>query len=231
MKAAKQRGGICGERRRQEVEEVSQFEMEVAEEHLALARKASPAVRPLLLFYGLFHMAKAVYASLTGKPFRERVHGLTCRLPEGREPGSLSEVRVALKAKGAFRLLEGLYDPHPMPPGLSFTLEELIEAKGHAAKIPPLSRHYLALFGLSHVARYEPELWRRALAGEDTASRALLGYLEKVAEECRREVASVVARAMAMNEAKNTPEGGREDAGRQLDGGHGEGHKGRRSQV
>ena len=193
----KERGGICGERRRvasQEARELAEFELEVAEEHLALARTASPAVRPLLLFYGLFHLAKAAYALATGNPLRERVHGLTCRLPEGRRPSSLSEVRVGLKAKGAFRLFEGLYDPHPIPAGVSFPLDELVEGRGHAAKIPPLTRHYLALFGLSHVARYEPELWRRALTGEDPASAALLPYLDRVAEECRHEVASVVER-------------------------------------
>ncbi|HIE09505.1 MAG TPA: hypothetical protein EYP65_06610 [Armatimonadetes bacterium] len=191
------RGGICGERRRKaapEAEKLSRFENALAEEHFSLARSASPAVRPLLLFYGLFHLAKATYATLTGRPFRERVHGLTCRFPKGREPSSISEVRVGLKAKGAFRLFESLYDPHPIPAGVSFSLEELIEGKGHAAKIPSLSRHYLALFGLSIVARYEPQLWEEALAGEDPTSAALLSYLERVAEECRREVASVVER-------------------------------------
>ena len=191
------RGGICGERgwmEAQEAEELSKFEKAVAEEHFSLARSASPAVRPLLLFYGLFHLAKATYIALTRRPFKERVHGLTCRLPEGKEPRSLSEVKVALKAKGAFRLFESLYDPHPIPAGVSFSLGELVEGKGHVAKIPPLSRHYLALFGLSIVARYEPELWRKALAGEDPTSTTLLSYLDRVAEECRREVASVVER-------------------------------------
>lgn len=173
------------------VEELANFEKEIAEEHFSLAQVASSSVRPLLTFYGLFHLVKATYLSLAQKPFKERVHGLTCRLPKGEEPSSLSQVKVGVKSKGAFRFFESLYDPHPIPEGVSFTLDELIEGKGHAAKIPSLSRHYLALFGLSHIARYEPALWRGALKGEDPASAALLSYLEKVAEECRREVALV----------------------------------------
>ncbi len=196
MEQGLEQGGIEGGEGNavpKEAAEFARFELEQAKDHFGLVEGAPLDVLPLLLFYGLFHLAKGICALRLGRPIRERVHGLTCRFPKGREPSSLSDLKVGVKRKGAFRIFERLYEPHPIPPGQSFDLGHLVAGCEEAESLHPLSRHYLALFGLSIVSRYEPQVWRSVLEGRDPLSGPVLSYLSGAAEECL-ELASQLAR-------------------------------------
>ncbi len=131
-------------------------------------KKLDLYLSPLLLFYGLVALSKITIFLKTHEIPREVLHGLTVRVAgeksidwdKNYDPGKET---ILIKEKGLFPTFLKCISPFQVPEGEKFTLEELFEYLKINTSLHPLAIHYLILFLLSMLSRYEPQKWGWAI--------------------------------------------------------------------
>lgn len=145
-------------------------------------KKVDLYLSPLLLFYGIVALAKIIIFLKTYEIPREVLHGLTVRVAgeksidwsEKYDPGKET---ILIKEKGLFPTFFRCISPFQVPEGEKFTLEELFKYLNMNTSLNPLAIHYLILFLLSMLARYEPQKWGWALE-KSNFSKEIKNYLK-----------------------------------------------------
>ncbi|PMQ02162.1 MAG: hypothetical protein CBR30_00440 [Dictyoglomus sp. NZ13-RE01] len=151
------------------------------------SRKIDLYISPIVLFYGLVSLAKITIFFKTKEVPHEVLHGLTVRVAgeksinwsENYDPGSET---ILVKEKGLFPLFFKSISPYQVPEGEKFTLRELFEFLNKDTSLPPLAIHYLILFLLSMLSRYEPQKWGWTLEKSEY-SKKIVNYLKNVDKE------------------------------------------------
>ncbi|MCX7845728.1 MAG: YaaC family protein [Dictyoglomaceae bacterium] len=138
---------------------------------------------PLLLFYGIVALAKITIFLKTHEIPREVLHGLTVRVAGEKsmnwskeyDPGKET---ILIKEKGLFPTFFKCISSFQIPEGEKFTLEELFLFLNMNTSLPPLAVHYLILFLLSMLSRYEPQKWGWTI-DRSNLSKKIKRYLEE----------------------------------------------------
>jgi|YelNatPaOPRAMG01_1025707.scaffolds.fasta_scaffold00582_30 hypothetical protein len=144
--------------------------------------KLNPYIYPLILFYGLVALAKITIFLKTNNIPREVLHGLTVRVAGEKsinwdrdyDPGKET---ILIKEKGLFPTFFKCISTYQLPEGEKFTLEELFKYLKMETSLHPLAIHYLILFLLSMLSRYEPQKWGWALE-KSKYSKVIENYLK-----------------------------------------------------
>lgn len=138
---------------------------------------------PLLLFYGIVALAKITIFLKTHEIPREVLHGLTVRVAGEKsidwskeyDPGKET---ILIKEKGLFPTFFKCISNFQVPEGEKFTLEELFKYQHMNTSLHPLAIHYLILFLLSMLSRYEPQKWGWAI-DKSSFSNKIKSYLNE----------------------------------------------------
>ncbi|MGB9857653.1 MAG: YaaC family protein [Dictyoglomaceae bacterium] len=144
-------------------------------------RKLDLYIYPLFLFYGLVALAKLTIFLKTHEIPREVLHGLTVRVAGEKsmnwnkdyDPGKET---ILVKEKGLFPTFLRSISCYQVPEGEKFTLEELLRYLDMEVSLHPLAIHYLILFLLSMLSRYEPQKWGWTL-DKSNLSQKIRNYL------------------------------------------------------
>lgn len=170
------------------------YDVNQAKEYYKAARTTTELTLPVLLYYGMVSLGKALVDSTFEFIDPEKTHGLTHE----------SVRKISLKPRGFFTRFHDTYNPDPAiyVRTLSFSIQELLSmipdvqreykmAYGEKSRInpqvdietnmsdhfilekdglnlafPALTSHFLLMFLLSSLARYRPEEWGKIIEGK-----------------------------------------------------------------
>lgn len=158
------------------------YTLKQAKLSFSLNKKADLYISPLFLFYGLVALAKVTIFLKTHEIPKEVLHGLTVRVAgeksvswsEDYDPGKET---ILIKEKGLFPTFLRSISLYQVPEGEKFTLEELFKYLDMETSLHPLAIHYLILFLLSMLSRYEPQKWGWTL-DKSNLSQKIKNYLK-----------------------------------------------------
>jgi hypothetical protein len=158
-----------------------------AKSNLEIAEKSDYFVSPLLFFYGIVALAKIIILKNSNIIPREVLHGLTVRVAgeksiDWTKNYDPKNETVLVKEKGLFPTFYKAISSYALPEGEKYTLGDLFLFLERKTSLEPLAIHYLILFLLSMLARYEPQKWGWAYE-KSSFSRELNTYLKIVGRE------------------------------------------------
>lgn len=158
-----------------------------AKNNLEVAEKSGFFVSPLLFFYGLVALAKILILNKYKTIPREVLHGLTVRVAGEKSIDWTKDYdprveTVLIKEKGLFPTFYKTISTFSLPEGEKYTLGDLYLFLNKKTSLDPLAIHYLILFLLSMLSRYEPQKWGWAYE-KSSFSRELQTYLKVVGRD------------------------------------------------
>ncbi|MFN3699226.1 MAG: YaaC family protein [Dictyoglomus sp.] len=158
-----------------------------AKSNLEIAEKSDFFVSPLLLFYGLVALEKVLILTKNKVIPREVLHGLTVRIAGEKSIDWTKDYdprveTVLVKEKGLFPTFYKTISNFSLPEGEKYTLGDLYLFLNKKTSLDPLAIHYLILFLLSMLSRYEPQKWGWAYE-KSSFSRELQTYLKIVGRD------------------------------------------------
>lgn len=158
-----------------------------AKSNLEIAEKSDFFVSPLLFFYGLVALAKVLILNKNKVIPREVLHGLTVRIAGEKSIDWTKDYdprveTVLVKEKGLFPTFYKTISNFSLPEGEKYTLGDLYLFLNKKTSLDPLAIHYLILFLLSMLSRYEPQKWGWAYE-KSYFSRELQTYLKIVGRD------------------------------------------------
>lgn len=158
-----------------------------AKNNLEVAEKSDFFVSPLLFFYGLVALAKILILNKNRTIPREVLHGLTVRIAGEKSVDWTKDYdprieTVLIKEKGLFPTFYKTISTFSLPEGEKYTLGDLYLFLNKKTSLDPLAIHYLILFLLSMLSRYEPQKWGWAYE-KSSFSRELQTYLKVVGRD------------------------------------------------
>ncbi|MGB9810738.1 MAG: YaaC family protein [Dictyoglomus turgidum] len=158
-----------------------------AKSNLEIGEKSDYFVSPLLFFYGLVALSKIIILMKSKTIPREVLHGLTVRVAGDKSVDWTKDYdprveTVLIKEKGLFPTFYKAISSYSLPEGEKYTLGDLFLFLNRKTSLDNLAIHYLILFLLSMLARYEPQKWGWAYE-RSSFSRELQTYLKIVGRD------------------------------------------------
>ena len=158
-----------------------------AKSNLEIGEKSDYFVSPLLFFYGLVALSKIIILMKSKTIPREVLHGLTVRVAGEKSVDWTKDYdprveTVLIKEKGLFPTFYKAISSYSLPEGEKYTLGDLFLFLNRKTSLDNLAIHYLILFLLSMLARYEPQKWGWAYE-RSSFSRELQTYLKIVGRD------------------------------------------------
>lgn len=158
-----------------------------AKSNLEVAENSDYFVSPLLFFYGLVALSKIIILIKTKTIPREVLHGLTVRIAGEKSVDWTKDYdprieTVLVKEKGLFPTFYKTISTYSLPEGEKYTLGDLFLFLNKRTSLDTLAIHYLILFLLSMLTRYEPKKWGWAYE-KSSFSRELQTYLKIIGRD------------------------------------------------
>ncbi|WP_166805855.1 YaaC family protein [Jeotgalibacillus sp. R-1-5s-1] len=150
--------------------------LEHAEAFYIQSNTSPLTIQPILQFYGFTHLLKA--AITIKDPFypeksNQLAHGVTSRKRKKRDFSFLEDT-VKIQKNGLYTVFTTrLLNRNPLP--VTITMEELFQSLETNRQDPdPIQAHFLLLYNLSMIARYETEWWNQCITYKKTADYAVI---------------------------------------------------------
>ncbi|HOJ92304.1 MAG TPA: YaaC family protein [Dictyoglomaceae bacterium] len=158
-----------------------------AKSNFETAERSDFFVSPTLYFYGLVALSKIIILKKNKIIPREVLHGLTVRVAGEKSVDWNKNYdprveTVLIKEKGLFPTFYKSISRFALPEGEKYTLGELFTYLNRKTSLDPLAVHYLILFLLSMLSRYEPQKWGWAYENS-VFSKELKSYLKNVGKD------------------------------------------------
>ncbi|TDL30311.1 hypothetical protein E2R51_19120 [Jeotgalibacillus sp. S-D1] len=159
------------------------YHIEHAEAFYIQSNVSPTIIQPLLQFYGLSHLIKACL--ITKDPFypsntSQLAHGVSSRKKK-KSNYSFLEDTVKIQKNGLFPTLSSLLFHVEHLENATFTMEELIlllEKEPNENSLNAIQCHFLLLYNLSMIARYETEWWGNCTMFKETEDYSIIrGFL------------------------------------------------------
>ncbi|PPA68424.1 YaaC family protein [Jeotgalibacillus proteolyticus] len=184
------------------------YHIEHAEAFYIQSNESPTIIQPLLQFYGLSHLVKACL--ITKDPFypsntSQLAHGVSSRKKK-KSNYSFLEDTVKIQKNGLFPTLSSLLFHVKQLENKTYSMEELllfIESGSEENELNAIQCHFLVLYNLSMIARYETEWWGNCTMFKETedysiirsflhlsshyAPQAILEFLESSGRNARTE--------------------------------------------
>lgn len=166
------------------------YHIEHAEAFYVQSNVAPTIIQPLLQFYGLSHLIKA--SIITRDPFypsntSQLAHGVSTRKKK-KHNYSFLEDTVKIQKNGLFPTLSCLMFHVKHLESATFTMEELLLSLENQPKKDSLNAiqcHFLLLYNLSMIARYETEWWGNCTMYKETDDYSIIrGFLHLSSHFC-----------------------------------------------
>ena len=156
------------------------YHIEHAEAFYMQSNEAPTIIQPLLQFYGLSHLIKACI--LTRDPFypsntSQLAHGVSTRKKK-KHNYSFLEDTVKVQKNGLFPTLSSLLFHVEHLENNTFTMGELLLFEGGTNKeslsLNEIQCHFLLLYNLSMIARYETDWWGNCTMYKETDDYSII---------------------------------------------------------
>lgn len=159
------------------------YHIEHAEAFYIQSNQSPTIIQPLLQFYGVSHLIKACL--ITKDPFypsntSQLAHGVSSRKKK-KNNYSFLEDTVKIQKNGLFPTLSSLLFHVEHLENATYTMEELLlslENGTHKDSLNAIQCHFLLLYNLSMIARYETEWWGNCTMFKETEDYSIIrGFL------------------------------------------------------
>ncbi|MDG5473928.1 YaaC family protein [Jeotgalibacillus sp. ET6] len=155
------------------------YHIEHAEAFYIQSNESPTIIQPLLQFYGLSHLVKACL--ITKDPYypsntSQLAHGVSSRKKK-KSNYSFLEDTVKIQKNGLFPTLSSLLFHVEHLENLTFSMQDLLlllENDAQQQPLNPIQCHFLLLYNLSMIARYETEWWGNCTMFKETEDYSII---------------------------------------------------------